>query len=160
MSGNRYVQDGGLRYVACETQCDLFVKSRERGYDSLVFIDAFMESECAADMDRFTDVNNWMGANYAMEVFEDEAGARLARGGELLGPAALEWIGYVYRYWAAKRGKRSREIHAIADARAMCDAYVCYNTLTSLDEVVDAIIESAEVGAEYRERGCPEAAFV
>lgn len=134
--------------LACNTQAGLFVRSAEKGYDSETFIDAFMESMCAADMDRPEDMNNWMGVDYAMDMFEDEALEKLVNGigipgREVWDPSVLEWIGYIYRHWSIAMGMSSREIHAIADAGAMRRAWDLYHLESRVDDVIALIMEQS-----------------
>lgn len=134
--------------LACNTQAGLFVRSAEKGYDSETFIDAFMESMCAADMDRPEDMNNWMGVDYAMDMFEDEALEKLVNGigipgREVWDPSVLEWIGYIYRHWSIAMGMSSREIHAIADAGAMRRAWDLYHLESKVDDVIALIMEQS-----------------
>lgn len=144
-----YLLAGGMNSLACNTQAGLFVRSAEKGYDSATFVDAFMESMCAADMDRPEDMNNWMGVDYAMDVFEDEALEKLVNGRGIPGrevwdPSILEWIGHVYRHWAIAMGMSSREIHAIADAAAMRRAWDLYHLESEADDVIALIMENAK----------------
>lgn len=125
-----------LLLPACETLSGLFLLSREKGYGSENFVNSFMQSVCAADMDNLHDVNNWMGHNYAMDVLEDELGEKLKDDGEIWPSKVLEWMAFVYRHWSAKRTVPSSEIFRMADAATMREAWFGYHTL-DIDDAID-----------------------
>ena len=50
-----------LKLALCEMQAQLFVQSREKGYDSEAFIKAFMNSGVAEDLDMPFNHMQWAG---------------------------------------------------------------------------------------------------
>ena len=118
-----------LKLVLCEMQAELFVLSREKGYDSGAFIKAFMKSSTAADLDKPFHHMQWAGAHYLMSRLEDEEADKLAHG-ECYDTETLYWIGYLYRYWHIYTGESCRKIYKQAPAKTMRIVYLMYHTMS------------------------------
>lgn len=65
-----------MQHLLCDLQGRLFERSLKRGFGSLEFVDAFMRSRCAADIDMEFNRLQWLGEAYIMEEFIDEAGGQ------------------------------------------------------------------------------------
>ncbi len=116
-----------LQDTLCETQAELFLLSGEKGYDSKSFIEGFMKSSVARDMDREFSHTHWAGTAYLMDRLETERGGFPS--GEAYAGAQLEWIGYIYRFWHFYTGESSALIYRQANADVMRNVYFAYHTL-------------------------------
>lgn len=131
-----------LLLPAYETLSELFLLSREKGYGSEIFVNEFMKSGCAYNMDDLHDMGNWMGANYVMEVLEDELGDKLVKSGEIWPSIVLEWMAFVYRHWSATKTVHSSEIAKMADAATMRKMWCGLHTI-DIDDAIDALVGNA-----------------
>ncbi|MCD8014292.1 MAG: hypothetical protein LUG99_14155 [Lachnospiraceae bacterium] len=113
----------------CDIQGRLFELALKSGYDSPVFIEAFMNSRAAECLDDTYDRLQWAGEEYILEELEDEAAGALKKAGESFSREIMYWAGYVYRYWHYYSGENSREIYKIADARTMEECWPGFHTL-------------------------------
>jgi hypothetical protein len=118
-----------LRTLLCRVQGKLFELSLERGFASEQFINAFMRSVCAADLDMGFNKLQWMGEEYIMGTLMDELGDKLVLGKQY-SKNALYWIGYIYRYWHFHTGEGSKEIVKQAPAKDMRAAYPGLHTIS------------------------------
>ncbi|MDR0334336.1 MAG: hypothetical protein LBH69_00400 [Methanomassiliicoccaceae archaeon] len=125
-----------MRMLLCELQGRFFEHSLKKGFGSLEFVDMFMMSTCAADLDMEFNRLQWLGEAYLMAEFIDEAGDKLASGKQYSGDA-LFWTGYIYRYWHFLTGESSREISKQAPAKRMMRAYPFYHTVSNKMAVED-----------------------
>ncbi|MCD8348060.1 MAG: hypothetical protein LUD16_08990 [Lachnospiraceae bacterium] len=113
----------------CDIQGRLFELALKEGYDSSVFMEAFMNSHAAECLDDTYDRLQWAGEEYILEELEEETAGVLKKGGELFSREIMYWSGYVYRYWHYYSGETSREIYKIADARTMEECWMGFHTL-------------------------------
>lgn len=111
----------------CDVQGDTFQLAVTKGYDPMVFVDAFLQSKVAAGLDSDYNRLQWSGEVYVLHRLEEEV--KLAKGGISVDPEALFWAGYITRYWHFATGESSAEIHAIADAKRLLTVYPGYHTL-------------------------------
>lgn len=118
-----------LKLALCETQAQLFVLSRERGFASDTFIKAFMHSDIATDLDMPFNHMQWAGVSYLMSRMEEEYADTLVQG-ECYDDETLYWIGYLYRYWHLYTGEHSRDIYRQAPAKVMRVVYLMYHTMS------------------------------
>lgn len=118
-----------LKLTLCETQAQLFVLSRERGFSSDTFIKAFMHSDIAKDLDMPFNHMQWAGVSYLMSRMEEGYADTLVQG-ECYDDETLYWIGYLYRYWHLYTGEQSREIYKQAPAKVMRVVYLMYHTMS------------------------------
>jgi len=121
-------------------QAQLFVLSREKGYDSKAFIKAFMNSKIAADLDKPFHHMQWAGEHYLMSRMEEELAGSL-RSGECYDTETLYWTGYLYRYWHIYKNENSREIYKQASAKTMRIIFLMYHTM-SPEMAIDRLKES------------------
>lgn len=119
----------------CKNQANLFVLSAERGLDSRIFVDSFMNSKTAAKMDGVYDRNQWMGAEYTLEDFSFEINVPQGR---IINPDALHWIGYITRYWQQARDISSKEIWAMTGMDHMLACWTGYHTI-SFNEALERL---------------------
>lgn len=129
-----------LKLVLCQMQAQLFVQSRELGYDSEAFIKAFMASNIAASLDMPFNHMQWAGTYYLMSRMEEEHADELKQG-ECYDNETLYWIGYIYRYWHICSGESSREILKKAPVKTMKIVYLMYHTM-SPEMAIDRLKES------------------
>ena len=118
-----------LKLALCEMQAQLFVQSQEKGYASESFINAFMNSDIAEDLDMPFNHMQWAGAHYLMSRMEEEHTNKLTQG-ECYDIETLYWAGYLYRYWHIYTGESSREILKQASAKTMRVVYLMYHTMS------------------------------
>lgn len=118
-----------LKLALCEMQAQLFVQSQEKGYASESFINAFMNSDIAEDLDMPFNHMQWAGAHYLMSRMEEEHTNKLTQG-ECYDIETLYWAGYLYRYWHIYTGETSREILKQASAKTMRVVYLMYHTMS------------------------------
>ena len=114
--------------VVCEVQGKLFELALAKGYDGLKFIETFMNSKVAADMDLTFNKYQWMGEEYLLEELCDEVGELPAKEKEY-NPEMMYWCGHIYRYWHYYTGETSKEIYSIVDAETMNMCWYGYHTL-------------------------------
>ena len=119
---------------------------RSTAYASEGFIRDFMNSEVARHLDSPYNKLQWMGEEYLLEELEDEKELRVE--GEKYSSDVLYWIGYLYRYWAISRGKRSKRIYRQAPAKTMKRNYPAFHTFDP-DVTIDDLIE---IGRQRKEQ--------
>lgn len=117
-----------LEYQLCDMQGCLFELSLESGYDSKLFIEAFMNSQAAASLDDTYDRLQWLGEAYILEELDEEVGG-LKVSSNLYDKEVMFWAGYLYRYWHYYTGEFSRDIYKIADAEMINDCWLGFRTL-------------------------------
>ena len=129
-----------LKLALCEMQAQLFVQSHEKGYASESFINAFMNSDIAEDLDMPFNHMQWAVTHYLMSRMEEEHTNKLTQG-ECYDIETLYWAGYLYRYWHIYTGESSREILKQASAKMMRVVYLMYHTM-SREMAIDRLKES------------------
>ena len=129
-----------LKIALCEMQAQLFVQSKEKGYNSEAFIKIFMNSDTAKDLDKPFHHMQWAGEHYLMSRMEEEC-ADLIEKGDGFDTETLYWTGYLYRYWHIYTGESSREIYKQASAKTMRVVYLMYHTM-SPELAIDRLKES------------------
>lgn len=120
-----------IQLKLCDIQGRLFELSYDAGLDSAVFIQTFMRSKLAADLDRSYNRMQWAGEEYLLEELRDISRDELKCGGELYPKEVLYWIGYLYRHWHYLTGESSRVIYRQASAAVMRRNYPMFHTLDS-----------------------------
>lgn len=116
-----------LQIKLCDIQGRLFELSYDNGYDSVVFIKAFMNSEIAKNLDSKYNRMQWAGEEYLLE--ELASTEELTKGGELFSKDILYWTGYLYRYWHFMTEEESHKIYKQAPAETMKRNYMMFHTL-------------------------------
>lgn len=122
-------------------QGDLFVLAGNKGYASAAFLEGFMRSDVAADLDKPFNHMQWAGLSYIMSRTEEELGDSLISEGEVYDQETLFWSGYLFRYWNITLGEPSRLIYKQAPAKTMQVLYLMYHTM-SPEVAIDRIKES------------------
>lgn len=117
-----------LEYQLCDIQGRLFELSLKNGYDSAVFIGAFMNSKTAAALDDTYDRLQWAGEEYILEELIAETGESL-KIGQVFGNEVLFWAGYLYRYWHYAVGESSKEIYRVANADLINSTWLAFHTM-------------------------------
>lgn len=129
-----------LKSSLSEMQGALFVMRGEEGYESGIFVKAFMNSKITEGLDSDFDFMQWAGKEYVMERMKDEYPEAFVKGGTVYDREALYWMGYLYRYWYFYSGETSKAIYKIADAATLNTMYYGFHTL-SMGMAVDRLIE-------------------
>ena len=130
-----------LQFTLCDTQGKLFELSGERGYDSEVFIKAFMTTDISKDMDKDFHHIQWAGKEYIMSRMEEENSTAICNNGVVFDNETLYWTGYIYRYWHIYTGESSKDIYKQAPAKTMQTVYLMYHTM-SPELAIDRLKES------------------
>ena len=130
-----------LQLTLCDTQGKLFELSGERGYDSELFIKAFMTTDISKDMDKDFHHVQWAGKEYIMSRMEDENSNAINNNGLVFDNETLYWTGYIYRYWNIYTGESSKDIYKQAPAKTMQTVYLMYHTM-SPELAIDRLKES------------------
>jgi hypothetical protein len=118
-----------LQRSLSEMQAQLFEMTGNMGYDSAVFIKAFMNSDIAKDLDSEFDFMHWAGKEYILERMQEEIPDAFAEGGKVFDGEALYWTGYVYRQWHFITGESSKAIYRQANAVTMNTSYYGFHTV-------------------------------
>ncbi len=138
---------GSLELQLCDIQGRLFKNSLKEGLDSERFINLYMRSKCAAEYDMPHNRLQWMGEEYILEEFMDEAGHKLIKGVQY-SEDAMFWIGYTHRYWHFLTGESSKKISSQAPAVVMKWGYPGLHTI----DMALAIEDLKEMAKEPRFR--------
>ena len=135
------IMNKSLQLTLCDTQGKLFELSGERGYDSELFIKAFMTTDISKDMDKDFHHVQWAGKEYIMSRMEDENSNAINNNGLVFDNETLYWTGYIYRYWNIYTGESSKDIYKQAPAKTMQTVYLMYHTM-SPELAIDRLKES------------------
>jgi len=107
----------------CELQAELFESLDRRNVDAKKFIQAFMNSETAAELDAPYDRMQWAGEEYLFQEVMESAGLTADAHCPRYDTEALYYAGWIYRYWHFKTGETSKEIYRQADENRILLAY-------------------------------------
>ena len=116
-----------LQLKLCDIQGRLFELSGARGYDSAIFMKAFMTSEVAKGLDSKFNRLQWAGEEYLIAELAETAG--LSMGGNVYDKEVLYWSGYLYRFWHFTTGESSKAIYKQAPAETMRRNWLIFHTL-------------------------------
>ena len=136
-----------LQRVLCNMQGRLFEESADLNYDSISFIEAFMKSDIALDLDSTFNFMQWAGKEYILERMQDELKDKLKKSNniyDIYNKDVLYWIGYVYRYWHYYKNETSKEIYKQAPVKTMLAVYYSYHTLSvelAIERLKDTYID-------------------
>ena len=129
-----------LELSLCRMQGHLFELSAEKGYESEVFVKAFMNSGIAADLDKEFHHTQWAGEEYLLSrLSEEKPGA--VKQGVVLDTETLFWTGYLYRCWHFHTGESSKEIYKQAPVTVMKQVYLPYHSM-STEMAIDRLKET------------------
>lgn len=129
-----------LEISLCQMQAHLFELSAQKGYDSLVFVKAFMNSGIAEDLDKEFNHAQWAGEEYLLSRLSDEINDAIKQGA-VLDTETLFWTGYLYRYWHFYTGESSKKIYKQAPITVMKQVYLPYHTM-SIEMAIDRLKET------------------
>lgn len=124
----------------CDVQGRLFELSIDRGYDSEQFINSFMLSNLAKNLDSEFNSMQWMGEEYLLEELEYECNGSLVKNNRTISKDEIYWIGYVYRFWHYYKNENSKKIYKQANYERMKINYLMFHTM-SVEMAVDNLIE-------------------
>ena len=116
-----------LQLKLCDIQGRLFELSGARGYDSAIFMKAFMTSEVAKGLDSKFNRLQWAGEEYLIAELAETAG--LTKDGNVYDKEVLYWSGYLYRFWHFTTGESSKVIYKQAPAETMRRNWLMFHTL-------------------------------
>ena len=118
-----------LQRTLSEMQGQLFEMTGNLGYDSVIFIRTFMNSDIAKGLDSEFDFMQWAGKEYILERMQDEIPEAFVKCGKVFDGETLFWTGYVYRKWHYITGESSKEIYKQASADIMNTNYYGFHTV-------------------------------
>ena len=111
----------------CTIQGKMFELSAKKNFESINFINFFMNSQTAKYFDMPYDRTQWLGEENLLQDVIDENPALII--GTTWDSETLFWIGYTYRFWHFLTGESSQEIVHICSAELMKTLYPAYHTL-------------------------------
>ena len=126
----------------CDIQGRLFELALEKNCDCPKFVEAFMNSKCAAALDDTYDRLQWSGEEYILDELDDEVHG-LERNGVTYSKDVMYWTGYAYRYWHYYKGLTSKDIYKISNAEMMNSCWLGFHTL-DIELAIDNLIEIKE----------------
>jgi hypothetical protein len=85
-----------LQLQLCDIQGRLFVLSGAKGYDSVLFIKAFMEGDIAKGLHLKYKCMQWADEEYLLAEIADDT--ELTIGGSVYDEEVLYWIGCLYHF--------------------------------------------------------------
>lgn len=118
-----------LKIKLCDIQGRLFELSVAKGMGSAAFVEAFMRSRVAANLDDTYNRMQWAGEEYLMEEIQSECPDKLVKNGKVYTTEEMYWMGYLYRYWHFLTGESSLQIFHQANAITMRQNYLTFHTL-------------------------------
>lgn len=121
--------DKSLQRSLSEMQAQLFEMVGKMGYDSPIFIEAFMNSDIAKGLDSDFDFMHWAGKEYILERMQDEHPEAFVTSDNVFDGEVLFWTGYVYRQWHYITGESSKQIYKQANAITMNTNYYGFHTV-------------------------------
>ena len=119
----------------CDIQGRLFELSVKNGYDSKKFIESFMNSETAKQLDSDYNFLQWAGEEYILDQLTDEK--EIIQNGNTYDLNTIYWMGYIYRYWHYHYNETSKEIYKQANAEAMKRNYLIFHTFDPIVAIED-----------------------
>lgn len=119
----------------CDIQGRLFELSAKNGYDSKKFIESFMNSETAKQLDSDYNFLQWAGEEYILDQLTDEK--EIIQNGNTYDRNTIYWIGYIYRYWHYHYNETSKEIYKQANAEVMKRNYLIFHTFDPIVAIED-----------------------
>lgn len=125
----------------CDMQGKLFEASAAEGFASKRFIETFMLSQSAADLDKTFNHMQWAGQGYILDRLKDQNADELVKSAELYDNETLYWAGFLYRYWHFYTGESSKEIYKQAPSSVMQSMYLMYHTM-SPEMAIDRLKET------------------
>ena len=126
--------------LLCKIQASIFEDSLKNPGSSAIFIRRFMNSAVAASMDDKSFLNLSSNSETVFEDLNREYGAT-EYGKTKYSSNELNWIGYIYRYWAYVFQWPSRRIYKTINGREMHSIYLAYHSLDP-EQAIARIAES------------------
>lgn len=126
-----------LQLKLCDIQGRLFELSADRKIPSQSFINTFMTSETAKQLDSSYNRMQWMGEEYILEEIVADSAEKLSEPGEIFQKDILYWIGYIYRYWHFYSGDSSAKILRQAPVATMKRNYMMFHTMDPMLAIED-----------------------
>jgi len=123
------IEPNSFSLSVCKRQGNLF-RECQGGFhvDAFDFINKFMDSEIAADMDDELSPCHLWGIKQMGETLLHLTEVRKHSGGYVDGDV-LYWLGYLYRYWSHWLKTPSKKVIRLAPAKDICDWYEGLHTI-------------------------------
>lgn len=116
-----------MQLKLCDIQGRLFEMSSDMKLSSKSFIESFMKSEVARNLDSVYNRMQWAGEEYLMEELLDNCDIK--KSDELFPKEVMYWTGYIYRYWSISQKESSRNILNVASPATMRRNYLMFHTM-------------------------------
>ena len=113
-------------------QGEIFEETVNEGFNSLEFIERFMNGKTAWHLDLPRHKTSWCGKGYIIDEFFRETDVPF---GKTLNKNLMFWMGYIYRYWHYLTGQSSREIYGAAHPLKMQTLYPRLSGMPSREAV-------------------------
>ena len=114
--------------ILCKIQASIFEDSLKMPCSSAIFIRRFMNSSAAISMDDKSYLNMSSNTDTVFEDLNREYG-EISYGKTKYASSELNWIGYLYRYWAYVFDWQSPRIYKTVNGREMHSLYLAYHSL-------------------------------
>lgn len=134
----------------CDIQGGLFELASENNFSSVQFIQGFMRSEVAKNLDSSYYPMQKMGEEYLLSALNDEFDSTLSKTGEVYPKDVMYWIGYIYRYWHYLYDESSDIIYTFAPAETMRANYLMFHTMDP-EMAIENLIEIKEAEDEIKQ---------
>jgi hypothetical protein len=123
------IEPNSFSLSICKRQGNLFRECQNAfDADAIDFINKFMDSEIASDMDDELSPCHLWGVKQMGETLLHLTNVRKYCGGYIDGEV-LFWLGYLYRYWSCWLDIPSKQVIRLAPAQDICDWYEGLHTI-------------------------------
>lgn len=136
--------------LLCDMQAKVFEASLDYPPSSPIFIRRFMNSTVGEAMDNVRYLDGSDNPNAIFDELDGQYGPT-SYGVIKYSANELNWIGYLYRYWAYTYEWPSRKIYQIAGAREMDRLYQVYHTLDPA-QAIERILEAKGIGVQVEKK--------
>lgn len=142
--------------ILCNLQAEIFMKSIEYPTSSPIFIRRYMNSEYCEQLDGRAFLNGSVNTDNVFSSLDEQYG-QTKYGETKYSSSELNWIGYLYRYWAYVYGYSSKAVFRLANGREMHELYYAYHSLdpaAAIERIMESKNQNVEKSPEdYMERG-------
>ncbi len=136
--------------LLCDMQAKIFETSLNYPASSPIFIRRFMNSTVAEAMDDVHYLDRSDSPDAVFAEIDRQYGAT-SYGKIKYSANELDWIGYLYRYWAYTYEWSSKKIYQTVSAREMDRLYQVYHTLDPA-QAIERILEAKGLCIQTNEK--------
>ena len=127
----------GFELTTCKIQGDLFSDCQyleQYSCDAIDFVTKYMNSDIAADMDKDVATCHVWGTKQLYETFMSNTSVNKFDNA-LVDSRALEWVGYLYRYWVWWLGDSSKDLINNYPVKSLLESYTGLHTLDPKESI-------------------------